>query len=249
MNDKMNDRFDSAPAASGSLPPGMPEILYEDNHLLVTVKPAGLLTQSDETGDPSLLELCKEYIRVKYAKPGEAFIGLVHRLDRPVSGVICFARTSKAAGRLCEQFRERSLDKFYLALIEGHLPQREGTLEHWLNSSDGRRRKTSASLTERGSDKLARLRYRIQKESPRRQLVEIELLTGYKHQIRAQLSKTGCPIVGDYKYDNRKPPAVFEKVMDGRAIALHARLLILEHPTTRERLEFSAPLPPHWPKL
>lgn len=226
-----------------------PEVLYEDNHLLVVVKPAGVLTQGDETGDASLLELCREYIRVKYEKPGEVFLGLVHRLDRPVSGVICFARTSKAASRLCEQFRSRSLDKIYYTVVEGRMPAREGELRHWLTNGGGTRRKTSASAEQKEGAKEGRLLYRVLEESARRQLLEITLLTGYKHQIRTQLSRTGCPVVGDYKYDNRKPPAKCEPLLGGRAIALHARELVLEHPTRQEELSFTAPLPAHWPAL
>lgn len=226
-----------------------PEVLYEDNHLLVVVKPAGMLTQGDETGDDSLLEVCREYVRVKYEKPGEVFLGLVHRLDRPVSGVICFARTSKAASRLCEQFRARALDKIYYAMVEGHMPAREGELRHWLTNNGGGRRKTAASAERKDGAKEGRLLYRVLEESNRRQLLEITLLTGYKHQIRTQLSRTGCPVVGDYKYDNRKPPAKFERLFDGRAIALHAHELVLEHPTRHETLTFHAPLPAHWPAL
>ena len=216
---------------------------------MVVVKPAGVLTQGDETGDESLLEQCREYVRVKYAKPGDVFMGLVHRLDRPVSGVICFARTSKAASRLCEQFRARSLDKIYLALVEGHMPAAGGELRHWLQNGGGTRRKTSASDEAKEGAKEGRLLYKVLEQSPRRQLLQITLLTGYKHQIRTQLSRTGCPIVGDYKYDNRKPPATFERIMDGRAIALHASELVLEHPTRHEELTFRAPLPAHWPAL
>lgn len=227
----------------------IPEVLYEDNHLLAVVKPAGILTQGDETGDTSLLELCREYVRVKYAKPGEVFLGLVHRLDRPVSGVLCFARTSKAAARLSEQFRERNLEKTYHAVIEGRMPENAGLLEHWLGNSAGRRLKTSASNEPGPGRKLGRLEYRVLESSARRQLLEIRLLTGYKHQIRAQLSKSGCPIVGDYKYDNRKKPATCQQLMEGRAIALHAARLRILHPTQKEPLEFSAALPAYWPQL
>lgn len=226
-----------------------PEVLYEDNHLLVVVKPAGMLTQGDETGDTDLLELCREYIRVKYQKPGEVFLGLVHRLDRPVSGVICFARTSKSAARLCEQFRTRSLDKIYYAMVEGHMPEHAGELRHWLTNGGGTRRKTSASAEQKEGAKEGRLLYKVLEESSRRQLLEITLLTGYKHQIRTQLSRTGCPVVGDYKYDNRKPPARHEQILHGRAIALHAHELRLEHPTLHAQLTFIADLPAHWPLL
>ena len=227
----------------------IPDVLYEDNHLLVVVKPAGILTQGDETGDASLLELCREYIRIKYAKPGEVFLGMVHRLDRPVSGVLCFARTSKAAARLSEQFRERSLEKIYHAVVEGRMPQQSGLLEHWLGNSAGRRLKTSASNEPGPGRKLGRLEYRVLESSTQRQLLEVRLLTGYKHQIRAQLSKTGCPIVGDYKYDNRKKPASCQQLMEGRAIALHAAQLRIIHPTQKEMLAFSAPLPAYWPEI
>lgn len=226
-----------------------PEILYEDNHILVVVKKAGELTQGDDTGDESLLESCREYIRKKYNKPGNVYTGLVHRLDRPVSGVICFAKTSKAASRLCEQFRKRSTEKIYLAVVEGNMPASGGELAHWLSESSGKVRKTSASFKEQAGAKKAVLSYKVIEKTNSRSLLEIKLLTGYKHQIRVQLAKMGCPIVGDFKYDGRGKGAVTEKLYQGRAIALHASRLIISHPTKKELLTFQAPLPAYWPEL
>jgi len=223
-----------------------PTVLYEDNHLLVVVKEAGLLAQGDATGDASLLDLCKEYIREKYAKPGDVFLGLVHRLDRPVSGVMAFARTSKAAARLSAQFRGRSVRKLYWAVVEGRPAESAGLLRHWLAESAGERKSTVRQEPEAGA-REASLRYRVLATETARALLEIELLTGYKHQIRAQLAAMGCPVVGDFKYDTRPQPARVERVFEGRAIALHARELALTHPTRKEPVVCTAPLPPYWP--
>lgn len=207
---------------------------------------AGELVQGDKTGDETLLDACKLYIKEKYAKPGDVFLGLVHRLDRPVSGAIVFARTSKAASRLSEQFRNRSTKKIYRAVVEGALPDKKARLTHYLTGDKGRL-KSSVSLTPKDGAKKAELIYTVLDEKNGRSLVEIELLTGYKHQIRSQLAAVGCPIVGDFKYDRRQKPSVVEQLAQGKAIALHAFELNIDHPTTKERVTFSAPLPDYWP--
>ncbi len=225
---------------------GQPDILYEDNHLLAVNKPAGLLTQGDATGDQCLLEICRDYIRRRYDKPGNVFLGLVHRLDRPVSGVIVFARTSKAAARLSDQFRARTVKKIYHALVEGRPPRPEGELEHWL-TGDAHRLKSTVSACEKPGSKRARLRFSTLATTTDRTLLEVELLTGYKHQIRAQLAACGCPVVGDFKYDHRQKPARPEPIMDGRAICLHAVTLVVIHPTRRGPVVFKAPVPGYFP--
>lgn len=205
-----------------------------------------MLAQGDATGDASILEWGKAYIKEQYQKPGNVFLGLVHRLDRPVSGVMVFARTSKAAARLSEQFRKRTPQKIYHAIVEGSPPEAAGTLVHYLSGGANRTR-IAVHETERPNTKRAELQYRLLESKDGRSRVEVKLITGAKHQIRAQLARVRCPIVGDFKYDNRQTPARPEQLADGRAIALHARSLTVEHPTRLERLAWEAPFPPYWP--
>jgi 23S rRNA pseudouridine1911/1915/1917 synthase len=216
------------------------DVLYLDNHLLVVAKPAGLLVQGDETGDTDLLTLGKAYLKERFDKPGAVFLGLVHRLDRPVSGVVALARTSKAAARLSEQFRGRSPDKRYLALVEGRLTG-EGTREDYLAKLDRTVRVVKPTHPE---GKRAALRWRsLGTDRTRKQgdlsLVEVELVTGRAHQIRVQLAAMGVPILGDLRYGATRE-------FDGRNLALHALALTLEHPTLREPMTFRAPPPPSW---
>ncbi len=216
-------------------------VLYEDNHLLVIDKPAGLVTQGSAVGENSAVTLAAEYLKQKYHKPGNVFIGVVSRLDRMVSGVLVLARTSKAAARLSEQFRQRSTGKRYLAWVEGHWPQPEWIeLVDWMSKNESAQRMVVVPATARDAQE-ARLKLRSVKLQPDRTLVEIELLTGRKHQIRLQLSERGHPIVGDTKYEasSRFP----------RGIALHSRLLEIKHPTRDEQLTFTAPLPDYWPDV
>jgi 23S rRNA pseudouridine1911/1915/1917 synthase len=212
-------------------------VFFEDNHLLVVYKPAGLLAQGDDTGDASLLDLSKEWLKERHQKPGRVFLGLVHRLDRPVAGVMVFARTSKAAARLSDQIRNRRLRKVYLAVVEGRLPSDEGRLVHRLERR-GKAVRIAAHAAPLGRE--ARLAYRVRETAGGRSLVEIELETGRKHQIRLQLSHVGCPILGDVRYG--APSA-----LPSRPIALYARQIAVDHPTRGERLEFTAPLPRGWP--
>jgi 23S rRNA pseudouridine1911/1915/1917 synthase len=214
----------------------LPNVLYEDNHLLVVNKPAGILTQSDRSGDPSLLEVCREYIREKYDKKGNVFLGMVHRLDRPVGGALVFARTSKAASRLSEQIREGEMVKQYRAVVEGSL-EGEGELEHYL-VREGAVTLTAASAVPEAQRAL--LRYRSLAATPRKSLVEIVLITGRKHQIRAQMSAIGHPVYGDRKYGSPHD-------LGPDRIALLSRSLTLKHPTRDETMTFTAPEPDWWP--
>lgn len=203
----------------GPLPPL--QVLHADNHLLAVYKPPGLATQAGQPGEPCLLEVAREYVRERYAKPGRVFLGLVHRLDRPVSGVVVLARTSKAASRLSQQFRERTVTKIYRALVSGRPSPAEHTLVHYVAlRADGRAVLHDAPAPDR---KQARLHYRVLRAgSP--SLVEVELGTGRKHQIRLQLARHGHPIVGDAQYGSTLPFA-------SGAIALVAWQLAFTHPT------------------
>lgn len=209
------------------------DLLYLDNHLLVVNKPAGLLIQGDKTGDPTLLQAAKRYLKEKYDKPGNVYLGLVHRLDRPVSGVVVFARTSKAASRLSEQFRQKKTRKSYSALVKGKLPEK-GTLIHQIE----KRGRTSRSVTgERG--KTAELSFRRVRFRQGISEVEIDLITGRYHQIRVQLASLGFPVIGDRKYGSRDR-------FPNRTIALHASCLTLFHPVTNQQMRFHAEPPVDW---
>lgn len=217
------------------------QIIYEDNHLLAVNKAPGEIVQGDRTGDTPLAELCKRYLAEKYHKPGAVFLGVVHRLDRPVSGVVLFARTSKALSRLDEAFRRRdNLEKVYLAIVEGRPRDPTATLRHTL-LRDRRANRSFPVAPDTPEAKEALLDYRLLAEADGRSLLEVHLHTGRHHQIRAQLSAIGCPIVGDVKYGATA-------ALPDRSIALHARSLTLIHPVRREPLTLLAPLPssPHW---
>ena len=210
-------------------------ILYEDNHLLVFNKPAGILVQGDETGDKPLVEIGKEYIKEKYQKPGEVFLGVVHRLDRPVSGVVVFARTSKALERMNALFRDKQTKKTYWALVANQPPQSEGTLIHWL-VKDEKKNKTTAYKREHPEGQRSELSYRMIRSHAGLYLLEVTPVTGRSHQIRVQLASMGCPIVGDVKYG-------FQKPNDDASICLHARQLQFMHPVKKELTTIVAELP------
>jgi 23S rRNA pseudouridine1911/1915/1917 synthase len=193
--------------------------------------------QGDQSGAVCLLDLAKAWIKERHQKPGRVFLGLVHRLDRPVAGAMVFARTSKAAARLSHQIRTRQMRKVYLAVVEGRLPSAEGSLAHHLKRGE-RASRIVAAGTPLGRE--ARLNYRVQDAAGGRSLVEIELLTGRKHQIRLQLAHVGCAITGDVRYGAPSP-------LPARQIALFARQIVLEHPSRREQLTLTAPLPAGWP--
>ena len=179
------------------------EVIYEDNHIIVVRKEPGEIVQGDKTGDKPLSETVKDYIREKYAKPGNVFCGVVHRIDRPVAGLVVFARTSKALTRLNDMLRKGDIHKTYWALVEGTPDKEEAILENWLKS-DGRLNKTFVSSEKDPEAKKSTLRYRTIATGDRYTLLEVELLTGRKHQIRAQLSAIGHPIKGDLKYGARR---------------------------------------------
>ena len=211
-------------------------VLYEDNHLIAVSKKVGDIVQGDKTGDVPLSDLVKSYLKDKYQKPGNVFLGVVHRLDRPVSGVVLFARTSKALPRLNKMFAEHeAVKKTYLAIVANKPPQLEGTLTHWLTRNE-KQNTARAYDHEVPNSKKAILDYRVVAQSERYYLLEIELHTGRHHQIRCQLAKIGCPIKGDLKYGApRSNP-------DG-GISLHAWRLSLEHPVSHSLINIEAPVP------
>ena len=211
------------------------KVLYEDNHVIIVSKSAGEIVQGDKTGDVPLSETVKAYIKEKYAKPGEVFLGVVHRLDRPVSGVVVFARTSKALSRLNEMFRTGAVQKTYLALVQTPPPAQEGVLTHYLVRNE-KQNKSYAYDHERAGAKKAVLDYRVAGHNERHTLLEVHLHTGRHHQISCQLAAIGCPIRGDLKYGApRSNP-------DG-SICLHASRIAFEHPVSHKSIDITAPMP------
>ena len=210
-------------------------VLYEDNHIIIVNKAPGEIVQGDKTGDTPLSETVKQWIKETHAKPGNVFLGVAHRLDRPVGGVVVFAKTSKALARLNEMFRVGTVHKTYWAITRGKPEKPEDTLTHWITTVE-RNNKSYASPTEKPGAKEARLAYRTVAESDRYRLLEINLMTGRKHQIRVQLSAIGCPVKGDLKYgDKRSNP-------DG-SISLMARRIRFTHPVSGIEIDVTAPVP------
>lgn len=218
--------------STGTKPP-IP-IIFEDNHLLVIDKPAGVLSQEDKTGKPDVLTLCKKYLKKKYNKPGDVFLGLVHRLDQPVSGVMVLAKTSKAASRLSEQIRNRNIDKTYWAIVNGMTPI-EGEFRHFI-AKDHKTNMVKAFASKKGKAKEARLKFTTLKQNAHFSLVEVELITGRPHQIRVQFAKAGFPLWGDYKYGSPDQGK-------GKTLALRAVQLTFIHPTKKEEMKFEAGIP------
>lgn len=214
-------------------------MLYEDNHLLVVIKAPGVPSQADRTGDPDMLSLLKADLKQRHGKPGDVFLGLVHRLDRPVGGVMVFAKTSKAASRLSEQMRNRTFRKVYLARVHGCPERTEGNLENELIKDPRTNTVRLAQASEPGA-KAARLFYRVEKSMADISLVRIELHTGRPHQIRVQMAAIGCPLVGDRKY------GISPKGAEKTAIALWSHELYFKHPTRDEELHFTATPPEAW---
>jgi 23S rRNA pseudouridine1911/1915/1917 synthase len=215
-------------------------VLYEDNHIIIVSKRAGEIVQGDKTGDVPLSDIVAAYLKEKYSKPGNVFVGVPHRLDRPVSGVVVLAKTSKALSRLNEMFRVGSVDKRYLAIVKNCPKESEGRLENWLIRNEKQNR-SYAYDKEVPNSKQAILNYKLVASSVNYHLLEVELLTGRHHQIRCQLAKMGCPIKGDLKYGaERSNP-------DG-SISLHAFHVTFEHPVSHEMIDVKAPLPddPLW---
>jgi 23S rRNA pseudouridine1911/1915/1917 synthase len=211
------------------------KVLYEDNHIIIINKAAGEIVQGDKTGDKSLCDTMKAYIKEKYAKPGNVFIGLPHRLDRPVSGIVVFAKTSKALERLNRMFSEGSVKKIYWALTKGIPVPAEAEIESWILRNEKMNKSFSYPKEVKGS-KRAILHYRLAAASQNYNLIEVELKTGRHHQIRCQLSSIGCPIKGDLKYGAKRSNP------DG-GISLHSRSIEFIHPVRKEPLKVVAPTP------
>jgi 23S rRNA pseudouridine1911/1915/1917 synthase len=220
------------------------EILYEDNHCLAVNKPAGVLSQGDETGDPSLVSWARTYLKDRYQKPGNVYVGLVHRLDRPTSGVVLLARTSKAARRLADQFRRGKISKVYWALVEGHPEKARGV---WVDVLDKDRRRNLVRVLNgpKGEGQAAQVEYRVMDRGPGYAKLELRPVTGRPHQLRVQLANRGLPVIGDRKYGAE---SVLEADVGRHRIALHARELIFTHPTREEVLSIVAPVPADWPE-
>ena len=211
------------------------QILHEDNHIIVVNKRVGDIVQGDKTGDKPLSEVVKEYIIEKYNKPGEVFLGVVHRLDRPTTGIVVFARTSKALTRLNEMFSNRETQKTYWAVVKNKPAKNEDKLVHYLKRNE-KNNTSKAHIKEVPESKLASLDYKIIKELNNYFALEINLHTGRHHQIRAQLSAIGSPIKGDLKYG-------FDRSNPDGGIHLHARKLVFTHPVSKENIQIIAPVP------
>ena len=211
------------------------EVLYEDNHVIVVNKKPSDIVQGDKTGDVTMPDKIKEFLKVKYDKPGNVFCGVVHRLDRPTSGAVVFAKTSKALSRLNEQFRSKDTNKVYWAVVEKAPNTTSGQLEHFLLKNE-KQNKSYVHAKEVNGSKKAILSYKLKASSDKYHLLEVNLDTGRHHQIRAQLAHIGCIIKGDLKYGAKRSNP------DG-SIHLHARFLDFDHPTTKERVKVVAPVP------
>jgi 23S rRNA pseudouridine1911/1915/1917 synthase len=216
------------------------EILYEDNHIIIVNKSPREIVQGDKTGDKPLVDMVKDYLKEKYHKPGNVFCGVVHRLDRPTSGIVVFAKTSKALVRLNEMFKKGEVDKTYWAIVKDLPPQDEGTLVHFLIKNQ-KNNKSVAYDTEKPRSKKAVLHYKLVGRSQRYYLLEVKLETGRHHQIRCQLAKIGLPIRGDLKYGAQRSNP------DG-SISLHARNISFVHPVSKKMIDITAPVPddPLW---
>lgn len=211
------------------------KVLYEDNHIIIVNKAPGEIVQGDKTGDETLCEKVKAYIKEQYAKPGEVFLGVTHRLDRPVSGIVVFARTDKGLSRMNALFRDGDVKKTYLAVVHEKPPKIEDELEHWIVRNE-KQNKSYVCDSQKKEAKLARLRYRIVAKSDHYYLLAVRLLTGRHHQIRCQLAKIGCPIKGDLKYGARRSNP-------DNSISLHAWHICFEHPVSHKEIDVIAPLP------
>lgn len=211
------------------------EVVYEDNHIIIVNKQSGEIVQGDKTGDRPLSETVKEYIKVKYHKPGNVFLGVVHRLDRPVSGLVVFAKTSKALARLNEMFRKGDVHKTYWAIVKSTPTQSEAELNNWIVRNE-KQNKSYAYDHEVKNSKNARLRYSILARTDRYTLLEVNLMTGRHHQIRCQLSHMGCPIKGDLKYG-------FPRSNPDGSISLMAKRIEFVHPVSKDTIQIEAPTP------
>lgn len=210
-------------------------VVYEDNHIIVVYKESGEIVQGDKTGDTPLSDIVKDYIKEKYQKPGNVFLGVVHRLDRPVSGLVVFARTSKALSRLNEMFRTGDVHKTYWAITKEQPAELDGRLEHWLVRNE-KQNKSYAYTREKPGAKKAILEYKVVGRTDNYNLLEVHLLTGRHHQIRCQLAAMGCPIKGDLKYGARRSNP------DG-SISLLSRRVQFVHPVSKQLIDIVSPVP------
>ena len=211
-----------------------PTVLFEDNHLLALLKPAGVLSMGDDTGDVTMVDIAREYMRVNYNKPGNIFVGVVHRLDRPVSGVLLFASTSKAASRLSDQFRRGTVKKTYRAIVETTSKVADARLVDWLRKDHSSNIVSCVNSKAAGAQECI-LEYRVQSQGNGLAHLNVEPITGRSHQIRVQLASRQMPIVGDVKYGSRHPR--------GGRISLHAHRLEFDHPTLKTRMEIVSEIP------
>lgn len=211
------------------------KVLYEDNHLIAVFKPAGVLTQPDQSRSEDLMAVVKRYLKEKYKKPGNVFLGLVHRLDRPVSGIVLFAKTSKGASRISEQFRKGNVKKIYKAVVSGKMPQEKGILVNYLEKD------AQKLMAISGKGKEAVLHYEVIKSNNKYSLLEIRPQTGKFHQIRIQLSLAGFPILGDTKYGSKES-------LPNKSIALSAVSISFKLPTKEKEEKISIPMPSEWNK-
>jgi 23S rRNA pseudouridine1911/1915/1917 synthase len=216
------------------------EVIYEDNHIIAVNKTCREIVQGDKTGDTPLSDMLKTWLKEKYSKPGNVFVGVTHRLDRPVSGVVIFAKTSKALSRLNDMFRDGSVKKTYWAIVKNRPPHDEGTLTNYLVRNE-KQNKSYAYDTKKPGSKKAILNYKVIGRSDNYYLLEIDLKTGRHHQIRCQLAKMGCPIKGDLKYG-------FPRSNPDGGISLHSRNAKFVHPVSKEEINITAPVPnePIW---
>ncbi len=210
-------------------------IIFEDNHLIIVNKPAGILVQGDKTGDKSLIDLVKEYLKIEYSKKGNVFLGLVNRIDRPTSGIVILSKTSKALSRMNSLIKNRKIKKFYWAIISKSFPENEGILNGWFRKNS-KLNKSYVYDNKVSNSKLGSLKYNRIKDFKKYSLFEIDLETGRHHQIRSQFSKLGYPIVGDLKYGAKR------SLKDG-SIYLHSRRVIFEHPIKKIKIDLTA-IPP-----
>jgi len=210
-------------------------ILFEDNHLIIVNKHSGDIVQSDKTGDKPLVDKVKDYIKEKYKKTGDVFLGIPHRIDRPTTGIVIFCRNSRSLERINQMFKDKAISKTYWAIVKDKPPADSGKLIHYMKRNE-QQNKSYATEDPKPGSQLAELDYRIIAQSDRYFLLEIDLHTGRHHQIRAQLSRIGCPIKGDLKYG-------FDRSNEDASISLHARKVALLHPSKKELMEVVAPVP------